>query len=188
MSQSQTVQVLLANHQPILIDGLRLALCNTEFTIAGEATTGEVAVALASRLRPEMIVLDPNLPDISGFEVLRQLTERGSLPCVLIFADRLDREATCEAIQLGARGVIAKDVTSDLLLKSMRAVWAGEYWVGRQILASVLDVVRKKSSSEAITRRERQIMERVLGGMTNRQVAEALGISEETVKRHVRNL
>ena len=187
MSDCKAVRVLLVDPHPIVLDGVRHAMRNTEFVVAGEATTGESAVDLARELRPELILLDLSLPGISGMEVLRRLTESGSVPYAVVFTAQITHEAMVEALQLGARGVLLKESPADMLLKSMRAVLSGEFWVGRQTMASLIDILREKPASVP-TARERQIVAHVLDGMTNRQIASELGISEETVKRHLRNL
>jgi DNA-binding NarL/FixJ family response regulator len=108
---------------------------------------------------------------------------------VLFLTAGMDRQYILEALRLGARGVLTKDADAKLLGKAIRCVLAGEYWIGRDMVADWLDYSRRQTKPDhTLTVREREIANQVLSGKTNREIAGALAISGETVKRHIRNI
>ncbi len=188
-AHTKPTPVLIVDDHPIFRDGVRRSLFDADdFMVIGEARDGESAVALTARLQPGLILLDLNLPDISGLEVLRRLKDANTDARVLILTANIDRTQTNEALRLGARGVVLKDSGAEVLLKCMRAIMAGEYWVGRELLADFVDYLKRQTPGSTVTARERQIVESILAGMSNREIGDKLGISEETVKRHIRNI
>lgn len=186
---AKPVRVLVAHSHPLYRDGVRAALCASgEFAIVAETKYGEDALALLGNHDPALALVELSLPDISGLEVMRRLTEASQQPSVIIIAEQEDENEALSALQSGARGVVPKDIEADALLRAARSVMAGEYWIGRATAATFIDALRQKTPASKITPREQEIIRVILTGLSNQEIGKQLGISRETVKRHVRNI
>lgn len=190
MTYPTKTTVVISDDHPMFRDGIRRAItAANNLELVGEACDGESSVREALDKRPDLMLLDFNLPDFSGIEVLRRLREAGASTRVLFVTAGMGRHEILEALQLGARGVLTKDAAAELLAKAIRCVLAGEYWIGRDVVADWLDYSRRQTDpTQPLTVREREIINQVLTGKTNREIAYALAISDETVKRHIRNI
>ncbi|HZP17523.1 MAG TPA: response regulator transcription factor [Terriglobales bacterium] len=194
----QSVRILIADDHPIFRDGLRRLLeSEPDFQIVGEACDGVEAVALARRFQPDILLLDLAMPRGPGLEALREMST-SSLPVrVILLTAAAEKAQIVEALQLGARGVVLKDSATQILLKSIRAVMGGEYWVGRESVSDLVSYLRGlMQASTAVTRqrgygltpRELQIVSAVVAGYANKEIAEHFKISEDTVKHHLSNI
>jgi DNA-binding NarL/FixJ family response regulator len=172
---ARQISVLLVEDDAIVRAWVRLALEGTEFRVAGEAATAEEAQALVSRRRPQLLLVDFNLPDRTGTDLLRALRAAGDrTPAVVMSATARSglNEAAREA---GARGTVVKSARGDELLATLRTVHAGgEPFDERH--------PRRKTERTPLTPRERDVLRLVAAGGTNAQVAADLGVGEETVK------
>jgi two-component system, NarL family, nitrate/nitrite response regulator NarL len=194
------IRVLIADPQPIFRDGLRQVLeGERDIEVVGDTGDGEQTIRLVRSLAPDIVLLDPALPRTEGLETLRnlsQISHTRTLP--ILMAAALDREELVEAIRLGARGVLSKDASRDLLLRAIRSVMTGQYWLGRE---EVSDVVRRLVSATpdssrrngdspvpSLTPRERDVIHAVVQGLSNREIAARLAVSEDTVKHHLTNV
>jgi DNA-binding NarL/FixJ family response regulator len=169
------VSVLLVEDDAIVRAWVRLALEGTEFRLAGEAATAGEALALVSRRRPHLLLVDFNLPDHNGTELLRSLRAEGDrTPAVVMTATARSglNEAAREA---GAQGTVVKSAKGEELLTTLRAVRAGREPFDRRH-------PRRKAERAPLTPRERDVLRLVAAGGTNAQVATDLGVGEETVK------
>ena len=195
----QQVRLLIADDHPIFREGLRLLLeTEVDFKVVGEASDGAVAVKLARQLKPDVLLLDLAMPKHQGLEALREL----SLPvtatpvCVILLTASAEKSQIVEALHLGARGVVLKDSSTQFLFKAIKTVMAGEYWVGRERVSNLVQYLRKLTQStqdEAqtkfrLTPRELEIVSAVVAGCSNKEIAEAFKISEDTVKHHLSNI
>jgi DNA-binding NarL/FixJ family response regulator len=169
------VSVLLVEDDAMVRGWVRLSLRNSEFRLAGEAEDAATATELCARRAPDLLLLDYRLPDMVGTELLRELRMQGvAAPAVLMTAngERGMNEAAREA---GAQGTVLKTGRADELLLALRLVNDGsDSFDGRH--------PRRRSGEGALSPRERQVLELVAAGATNREVAAALGLSDETVK------
>jgi two-component system, NarL family, nitrate/nitrite response regulator NarL len=193
----QPVRIMIADDHPIFRDGLRRLLeSERDFEVVGEACDGVEAVGLARKLKPEILLLDLAMPKGPGLEALREL---GSTPLpirVILLTAAAEKAQIVEALQLGARGVVLKDSASQILLRSIRAVMNGEYWVGRESVSDLVQYLRSlmdstsssKQKRYGLTPRELQIISAVVAGYANREIAEHFKISEDTVKHHLSNI
>jgi two-component system nitrate/nitrite response regulator NarL len=194
------IRILIADDHPIFRDGLRRLLeSEGDMTVIGEACDGHEAVKFAAELKPDILLLDLAMPHHTGLEALRDLSTNspaGSVRIILLTA-AAEKKQVVEALQLGARGVVLKDSATQLLLKSIHAVMAGEYWVGRESVSNLVQYLRNlmQTTSEesrqkrfGLTPRELEIVSAVVAGYANREIAEYFKISEDTVKHHLSNI
>src|SRR5579862_5987927 len=193
----QPVRILIADDHPIFRDGLkRLLESEGEFRVIGEACDGVEAVSLARELVPEVMLLDLAMPRRQGLETLRELASDAKAVRVILLTAAAEKEQIVEALQLGARGVVLKDSATQILLKSIRAVMEGEYWVGRESVSNLVQYLRgligsgtpPRRSRYGLTPRELEIISAVVAGYANREIAEHFKISEDTVKHHLSNI
>jgi len=194
----RTIRLLLVDDHALFRSGLRsLFEKQPDIQMIGEAADGESAVKLTMQLQPDILLLDVGLPQMPGMAVLRELAERRSHVKTILLTASIDRRQIVEAIQLGARGVVMKEATTELLFKAIRTVMAGEYWVDRgritDLAHALYNMVRQPNPAPTkiafgITRRERQIVAAVLSGYSNKGIAEKLSISDQTVKNHLTSI
>ncbi len=169
-------------------DGLvRLLATERDFEVVGEAGDGESTVAMAQQLQPDVLLLDVNMPKLRGVQVLERLHGKSNAKAILLTAT-IDRPEMIAALEAGARGLVMKHAASDVLIKSIRCVAKGEYWVDREILADWAQTRGTTQPTSQLTARERQIVREILSGSANKDIAQAFHLSEGTVKRHLSNI
>ena len=198
MGKDNDINVLIADDHPIFRSGLR-ALIETEsgVTIAGEAADGEQALALTRKLKPDVLLLDLVMPKLSGLDVLRELSAGPPVPTrsVILTAAIADEQIT-EALRLGARGVVLKDASTQLLVKSIRCVVAGEFWIGRGNVQGLIQALQMAHSAPpedpvkrfGLTARELEVINTIVEGYSNKEIAHRFSISEQTVKHHLSSI
>jgi two-component system, NarL family, nitrate/nitrite response regulator NarL len=185
------IRILIADDHPILREGLRKLLeIEPDFVVAGEACDGHEAVERARQLRPDLLLLDLMMPGVPGLEVLRSLAAYVLPTRTILLTASIESNEIVKALQLGARGVVMKDSASQLLMKAIRTVMAGQYWIGRESVTGLVETLRGQMFDRVegrlgLTRRELEIIAIVTAGYTNKEIAGRLSLSEETVKHHL---
>jgi two-component system, NarL family, nitrate/nitrite response regulator NarL len=197
--RSQNIRIVIADDHPIFRDGLRRLLeAEPGLKVIGEASDGNDAVKLARQLKPDVMLLDLAMPRQPGLEALRDLSTGGANGVkVILLTAAAEKHQIVEALQLGARGVVLKDSATQLLLKSIHTVMAGEYWVGREAVSNLVQYLRTQLQASheesrqkkfGLTPRELEIVSAVVAGYSNKEIAEYFKISEDTVKHHLSNI
>ena len=179
-------------------EGLRKLLeAEPGMRIVGEAADGEETVRLVRQLNPQVLLLDLSLPKLTGLEALRELSKLGIQTRTIVLTAAIEGEQIVEALQLGAHGIVLKHSALQLLLKSIRCVNDGQYWVGQEGVSDLIQALRRTMPSPStpspgrdfgLTPRERQVIALVGAGYTNKDLARELSISENTAKHHLTNV
>ena len=187
----KAIQVVIADDHAILRDGLRKLLeAEQGFEVVGEAYNGHEAVEVTKRVEPNILLLDLAMPGIPGLEVLRELSDKALPTRTIILTANIERDEVVKALQLGARGLVMKESATELLMKAMRTVMAGQYWVGRESVSELIDTLRSRPAATndpkfGLTARELEIVSLVTAGFSNREIAKKCELSQETVKHHL---
>ncbi len=194
----QPARILIADDHPIFRDGLRRLLeAEPNLTVVGEAVNGDDAVRLARMLRPDVLLLDVAMPEASGLDVLHTVAEIPEGPRVILLTAAIERADIVKALERGARGVVLKESATGLLLKAIRIVMEGGYWMGRDSVSDLVAALRTLAApperstpplAYGLTQREMQIVELIVAAAGNKKIAETLSISEKTVKHHLTNI
>jgi two-component system nitrate/nitrite response regulator NarP len=184
--------LLLVDDHPIILSGVEGLLQGTQFVPVARAATAAEAEAALARHPIDIIVLDLNLPDISGLEMLRALRGRGDARPVVILTANIEDTATLEAYKLGLHGLVLKRAAPDLLLDCLEEVRRGGRWIDQNVLQRALtlalDARNGSDGFSALSPREREIVDMVVGGARNQEIADALGITPGTVKVHLHRI
>jgi DNA-binding NarL/FixJ family response regulator len=186
------IRVLVVDDHPVVRQGLRAFLgSRSGIEVVGEAADGEAAVAAAADLRPDVVLMDLVMPGTDGLEATRRITAAGGAPAVLVLTSFASDDQVIPAVRAGASGYLRKDVDPVDLEAAIRAVHRGEGLLSPRLVARVMAEVRagpEDAGLRSLTPREREVLALLAEGRTNRQLAEALTVSEKTVKTHVSSI
>lgn len=189
------IRIVVADDHAIFRDGLkRLLEAEEGFEVVGEAASALEAVRIVGEVAPDVLLLDFAMPDGSGLEVLRALHESRAPVRTILLTAGVERDEIIEALQLGVRGLVLKHSATPLLHKCIRAIAAGEYWLGHDRIPDLIEAFQRlrnpdsASPIQTLTAREMRVIAAVVEGATNRDIAEQLGMSEQTVKNHLSHI
>jgi two-component system nitrate/nitrite response regulator NarL len=192
------IRVVIADDHPIFRKGLRSVLeAESGFTVVGEAENGEEAVRLSRDLLPHILLLDLGMPGVSGMEALAELATAATPVRTIMLTAAIEKTEIVKALQLGAAGVVLKSASTELLFKSIRSVMAGQHWIGRDAVSDLVEALREQMRAPpekpardrfGLTKRELEITSAVVSGLSNREIAGKLSLSEDTVKHHLTNI
>lgn len=191
------IKVLLADDHPPLRAGMRARLeQEADIVVIGEAENGREALRLARELKPHLLVLDMEMPEMNGLEVAKALKEEGAAIRVLVLSAYEDPEYINLIIESGAAaGYLSKSESLETIVSAVRGVSKGEDgWLSREVAAALMKGRRGKSNSKAdnsldqLSRRELEVLQLIATGFNNQQIGEDLFIAESTVKKHVSNI
>ena len=178
--------VILADDHRVFLEGLLGLLQAEGFAVAGTATNGRDALELVQRLRPDVAVLDLAMPELNGNEVARQLSDSGSPTRVVMLSMLATREHVMRAMRAGAMAYVPKECAGADLAAAIRAVASGRRYLSAALGFTLPAGTAREGSSplEALSQREREIMQLVVEGHTSAKIAETLGLSKKTVETY----
>jgi two-component system, NarL family, response regulator NreC len=190
---NDTIRVLICEDHALFREGLRAILRDhTHIEIVGEATTGREAVEKAKRLRPDVALMDLEMPEMSGLEATRRIVHADPGVKVLVLTLYDDEEVVARCLDAGAAGYVLKDGPSDQLLLAMEAVHKGQRYLSPAVLTKVVDYSRKKGKTrtryDVLTAREREVLKLLADGHPTKEIAARLELSVKTADVHKTNL
>lgn len=191
-AERQIVRIVIADDHPIFRDGLkRLLETEPDFHVVGEATDGIEAMQMTRTLTPDVLLLDIAMPRMGGIESLAAM--QGLHTRVIVLTAAISEPATVRALQLGARGVVLKESATRYLLDGIRRVVAGRYVLGDGVVDDVVAAIaRVEGDREArrfnLTHREHDIVTAIVAGHSNKDIADQLKLSTQTVKHHLTSI
>jgi DNA-binding NarL/FixJ family response regulator len=192
------VRIVVADDHPVVRFGVKNMLMSEEgFEVVGEAADGEQAITETIEREPDILLLDMQMPKLPGLEAMRAIMSRSPRVKILLLTSTISTQQIIEALQIGARGIVLKDSVAGDLGDSIRAVLGGDYWIGGQrvanLLAALHDLMQQAAAvpekkTYGLTPREIEVVQCIVEGCSNKDIARQYTISEETVKRHLSNI
>ncbi len=180
------ISVLIVDDHEVVREGLRLSLLRSpQIRVVGEAPDGETAIALAGRRRPDVIIMDLRMPGMDGIEATEEILKQAPDTAVIVFTAYSERALLSRSLESGAKGYILKEAPHETLLRAIEKVAGGETFVDPALMPNL---IQGRDGGDALTQREREILQLLADGMSNADVAQRLFISQETVKSHVRHI
>jgi two-component system, NarL family, nitrate/nitrite response regulator NarL len=200
-TKPQPIRVVLADDHPIVRDGLRkLLTLEEDIEVVGEASDGREVVQVVQETRPDILILDLRMPYMDGLATLQALQQLDRKVRVIVLTASEDKNEFVQAMKLGCSGIVLKQTAPELIVKSIRKVNSGEIWLDSHTTAAVMrqfaspsDMIPgggpgKGRERSPLSQREREIVSLVAQGYKNREMAEKMFISEQTVKNHLHNI
>jgi DNA-binding NarL/FixJ family response regulator len=186
----EPIRVVIADDHPVFLSGLRMLLdLISEVEVVGEARTGPEAIAEIYRLRPDLALIDVNMPGASGIEVTKTIAARRPDTSIVILSMLEDHDVLLAAVRAGARGYLVKGASSEDIRQAIGTVCRGGVVFGSEVARWVLDHLTKPRESAKpfpeLTDRERAVLELVADGMGNATIARRLGLSIKTVRNYL---
>ncbi len=175
-------RVLIADDHPMIAAALDELMRGTDYELVGRARSGSDALAQVQRLKPDILLLDVNMPDGSGLDVLRELREGKRAPSVVLLTAGMEDPQLVAADALAPEGIVLKTSDPALLLECMAQVRSGQRWVDPEVAERTRAAKERASKTPSLTPRERELVELVRQGLRNRDIASQLGVTEGTVK------
>jgi len=190
------IRVLIADDHNMVRQGLKQILeLEQDIIVVCQASNGEEAISLAKQHKPDVILMDINMPGINGLQAIKELKEDGHKFRIIVLTIHQDREYLIKTIQMGAEGYVLKDAESAVLVEAIRSVYNGMSYIQPNMTTELVKefnrvTLHEKNRSEGgnLTTREVEVLDLISEGMINKEIAKQLYISEKTVKNHVSNI
>jgi DNA-binding NarL/FixJ family response regulator len=190
-----TMRVLVADDHSLFRDGIVSLLTAAGLTVVGQAESGEQAVAEARRLRPDVVLMDIQMPGLNGIEATRRITSEQPQVQVVMLTVSQDDADLFQALKAGARGYLPKSLTAEEFIDLVEGLEHGDAPLPRRLATRLIEGIARQPEPavdatlvEGLTRRERELLGLVAGGLSNKAIAGQLGVSENTVKYHMKNI
>ena len=191
MTTDAPIRLLLVEDQTLMRQGLKTILdLEPGFTVVGEATDGEAGVRQALRLRPDVILMDVQMPGLNGVDATAALCVAWPAARIIILTTFDRDDYVFQAVRAGAQGYLLKDTPAERLIDTIRRVHAGEVFIQPEIASRALRELMRPQAQvlEPLSEREQQALVLLAQGLSNREIAEKLVITEGTVKNHVSSI
>jgi DNA-binding NarL/FixJ family response regulator len=200
---NKMIRIVIADDHPIVRDGLRKLLSlESDMQLVGEAGDGREVIDMVQSLDPDILLLDLRMPSLDGLSALQTLQQTSRRTKVIVLTASDDKNEFVQAMKLGCSGIVLKQTAPELIVKSIRKVYAGEIWLDSHTTAAVMRQFAAPGSEQAVggtpggktrersplSAREREIVSLVAQGYKNKEMAEKMFISEQTVKNHLHNI
>ena len=184
-----TIRILLVDDHPVVREGIRNMLeAQEDIRVVGEAGEGPECLQMAKDLSPDVILLDMELPGMSGTQVAKQLQDQGFSGRILALSAHDDKQYIQELLSMGAAGYLVKEEVPEAIIEAVRGVAYGEQgWVSRRVAAQMSNWMSsgEEDIHNSLTPREVEVLRGVVAGKTNQEIGLSLGISEKTVEKHL---
>jgi DNA-binding NarL/FixJ family response regulator len=188
-TSSRRINTLVVDDHAVVREGLRRLLSQEEdVTIIGEASSGEEAVIQVRRRRPDVVLMDARMPGMGGIRAMQEILSEHPQVRTVVFTAHGEEELLWESLDAGADGFVLKDSEGPTLIGAIRQVVAGEPYVDERLAPDFLRQLSRPRTTGVLSARERQILQLLADGCSNREVSERLVLSVETVKTHVKHI
>ena len=193
--KAKPIRLLLVDDHQVVLVGLRTVLHNNQgITVVGEAGSKAAAVRMAKRLKPDVVLMDVRLPDGSGVEACRDILASHPTTRVIFLTSFADDEFALAAVLAGAQGYVLKNIDSEVLIRSIQAVSNGQSLLSPALTQRALDWVKAGSAqagrvrTESLAPQEERILALVAEGLTNKEIAATMQLSDKTVKNYLAHM
>lgn len=196
-SPGNPIGILIVDDHPTFRYGLRKLLeSEPGFLVLGEAGDGSEVVRLVRELDPQILLLDLMMRRHPGLEVLRDLAAAGSQVRTIVLTAAIEKSEIARALQLGARGIVLKESATEMIIDCIRSVMRGQYWVGHENVSDLVQLLhrflprqseKKARENFGLSPREMEVVTAIVAGYSNKEIAQKLSVSEQTVKHHITN-
>ena len=194
--EKEFIRIAIADDHPIFRDGLRKLLAlEPDFRVVAEARDGKEVLDILQKQEPDILLLDLKMPGLDGLSTLQRLQAQKTKTRVIVLTASDDESEYVQAMKFGTSGIVLKQTATELLIKSIRKVYNGEIWLDSRTTAAVMkqfaapgDAAAKDRERSPLSQREREIVVLVAQGFKNKEIAERMFISEQTVKNHLHNI
>jgi DNA-binding NarL/FixJ family response regulator len=187
MSESSEIRIMLADDHAMLREGLAAVVSrDPELSVVGQCGDGLAVLEQVRDIQPDVLVLDITMPGLNGLDLCREITRRQKDTAILILTMHSDEQFAARALENGASGYLVKDAASEQLTQAVRTVARGELYLGPGIPRTIISRLNRDPQDpyDALTLRERQVLQLVAEGKTNRQIAEELSLAVKTIDTH----
>ena len=185
MSKIQSIKIMIVDDHPVVREGLsRIIVSESGMEVIAEAGTGAEALKQYRKLRPDIVLLDMRMPEMTGLQTIEAIRKEFSNARIIVLSTYDLEEDIYQSLQAGARGYILKDSPRNELLAAIRRVHAGD----RVIPPTIATRLAERIGGNELTAREFEVLKLIVAGKSNKQIGDDLGISEGTVKSHVNNI
>ena len=196
-----TTKILLVEDQKLMRIGLKSLFCDyKDLEIIGEAVNGKEAIEKAKLIKPDIVLMDLGLPDITGADAIKRILEHNNNIKVVVLTSHITEEEVNSALQAGASAYVIKDIATEILMTVIRMIKAGAMWLDPHVVPFIRDkncgVIPSRQLSRSVfkerhsnlTQREYEVLKLIVDGQSNSDIAKTLTISEHTAKAHVCNI
>jgi DNA-binding NarL/FixJ family response regulator len=192
----EEIRVLLVDDHALFRAGISALIAEEGFEVIGQASSGQEGIALARELAPDVVIMDLNMPEMSGVEATRALSVHAPASHVVVLTVSGDEASVTDAVLAGACGYLLKDADVDDILAAIRAAAAGESWISPRVAGALLERVRRAGAPEAtagepdagLSDRELEVLRLIAQGKENTEIAAELFMSPKTAKNHVSSI